>query len=107
MFDSSKLKDFAPGEGFTSGAFRKNFGDGLNGVPVFAKGADWIPADSFVGSLPDERYERLLTSAKDAHMNMLRGGEEEYTSTTSFASCAINLASSSGKTLCSRCPQPG
>ena len=53
----------------------------LNGVPIFARGADWIPADSFVGALQDERYERLLTSAKDAHMNMLRvwgGGIYEH-----------------------------
>ena len=28
MFDSSKLKDFAPGEGFRSGAFRETFDDG-------------------------------------------------------------------------------
>ncbi|MBN1540748.1 glycoside hydrolase family 2 protein [candidate division KSB1 bacterium] len=53
----------------------------LNGVPIFAKGANWIPADSFVASIPDTRYERLLTQARDAHMNMLRiwgGGIYEH-----------------------------
>jgi beta-mannosidase len=53
----------------------------LNGVPIFAKGADWIPADSFVGAIPPERYEMLLTAARDANMNMLRiwgGGIYEH-----------------------------
>ncbi|WP_119071061.1 beta-mannosidase [Aggregatilinea lenta] len=53
----------------------------LNGVPLFAKGADWIPADSFVGTIPSERYESLLSTACDAHMNMLRvwgGGIYEH-----------------------------
>lgn len=44
----------------------------LNGVPVFARGANWIPADSFVGAIPAGRYERLLADASDANMNMLR-----------------------------------
>jgi beta-mannosidase len=44
----------------------------LNGTPIFAKGADWIPAHSFVGAIPDQRYAMLLESARDAHMNMLR-----------------------------------
>jgi beta-mannosidase len=53
----------------------------LNGAPIFARGADWIPADSFVGSIPDERYENLVTAARDANMNMLRvwgGGIYEH-----------------------------
>lgn len=44
----------------------------LNGEPIFARGANWIPADSFVGAIPGEQYERLLRMARDANMNMLR-----------------------------------
>lgn len=44
----------------------------VNGVPVFAKGADWIPADSFPTRISDAYLESLLQSAKAAHMNMLR-----------------------------------
>jgi beta-mannosidase len=53
----------------------------LNGVPIFAKGADWIPCDSFVGAIPPERYTRLLEQARDANMTMLRiwgGGIYEH-----------------------------
>jgi beta-mannosidase len=44
----------------------------LNGVPVFMKGADYIPQDNFQNRVTPERYEYLLKSAADAHMNMLR-----------------------------------
>jgi beta-mannosidase len=44
----------------------------LNGVPLFAKGANWIPVDCFYASVPDARYEQLIALAKGAHMNMLR-----------------------------------
>lgn len=44
----------------------------VNGVPVFAKGANWIPAHSFVNEVSREDYDNLLTSAVEAHMNMLR-----------------------------------
>ena len=44
----------------------------LNGVPVFAKGADWIPTDSFPTRITREHLEGLIKSATDAHMNMLR-----------------------------------
>jgi beta-mannosidase len=44
----------------------------VNGVPFFAKGANWIPADAFVNRLDRERYSRLLHAAADANMNMLR-----------------------------------
>jgi beta-mannosidase len=53
----------------------------LNGVPIFARGADWIPASSFVGAIEVERYETLLRAAKEANMNMLRvwgGGIYEH-----------------------------
>jgi beta-mannosidase len=44
----------------------------VNGIPVFAKGADWIPADSFPTRISDAHLEHLIKSAADAHMNMLR-----------------------------------
>jgi hypothetical protein len=44
----------------------------LNGVPIFARGADWIPADSFPARVGTERLEMLVRSAADANMNMLR-----------------------------------
>ena len=53
----------------------------LNGVPIFAKGANWIPCDSFVGAIPPEQYTKLLVAARDANMTMLRvwgGGIYEH-----------------------------
>jgi beta-mannosidase len=53
----------------------------LNHVPLFARGANWIPADSFVGALDAERYALLLGKAREANMNMMRvwgGGIYEH-----------------------------
>ena len=44
----------------------------LNGVPVFMKGANYVPLDSFQSRVTRERYESTLRSAVAAHMNMLR-----------------------------------
>ncbi|WHY77054.1 beta galactosidase jelly roll domain-containing protein [Neobacillus sp. WH10] len=44
----------------------------LNGHKLFAKGANWIPIDSFIGAVPDSRYKHLIKMSKDANMNMLR-----------------------------------
>lgn len=44
----------------------------VNGRAIFAKGANWIPAHSFVASLTREDYARDLRSAVEAHMNMVR-----------------------------------
>ncbi len=44
----------------------------LNGVKIFAKGANWIPADSFVSQVDESRYRELLELAVAANMNMLR-----------------------------------
>jgi len=50
----------------------KSFTIKVNGAPVFMKGANWIPADSFVTRVTPDRYRTLLQSAVDANMNMLR-----------------------------------
>ena len=44
----------------------------LNGVPIFARGACWIPESSFVGAIASERYRERLELAVRANMNMLR-----------------------------------
>ena len=50
----------------------KSFAFVINGVPVFAKGANWIPADSFPTRISKDKYRQLLESARDTNMNMLR-----------------------------------
>jgi beta-mannosidase len=44
----------------------------VNGVPVFAKGSNWIPADSFPTRISDEQLEMLIRAAAETHQNMLR-----------------------------------
>ena len=44
----------------------------VNGIPVFGKGADVIPFDSFPNRVTEANYRRILQSAKDANMNMIR-----------------------------------
>lgn len=44
----------------------------VNGVPIFAKGSDWIPADSFPTRISDRHLEWLIASAAATHQNMLR-----------------------------------
>ncbi len=44
----------------------------LNGVPVFAKGTNYIPQDNFLTNVTPERYRRTLHDAVKANMNMIR-----------------------------------
>jgi beta-mannosidase len=44
----------------------------LNGLPVFMKGANWVPADNFAPRVSNEKYVRMLQEAVSANMNMLR-----------------------------------
>ncbi len=44
----------------------------INDVPIFAKGADWIPADSFITRADSETMRFYAQAAKRANMNMLR-----------------------------------
>lgn len=44
----------------------------LNGVSVFAKGANYIPSDMFIPRITPDEYDRIVHLAVDANMNMLR-----------------------------------
>ena len=43
-----------------------------DGKPFYAKGANWIPGDVFLPRLTKADYRKMLLSAKNANMNMLR-----------------------------------
>ncbi|HEV6967043.1 MAG TPA: glycoside hydrolase family 2 protein [Roseateles sp.] len=53
-------------------AWGRSFAFVVNGIPVFAKGANMIPLDSFPSRVTRERQRALLLSARRANMNMLR-----------------------------------
>tara|TARA_R110002073_G_scaffold8207_7_gene45901 strand:+ start:11712 stop:14195 length:2484 start_codon:yes stop_codon:yes gene_type:complete len=44
----------------------------VNDVPVYAKGANYIPQNSFQNKVTKEHYNKLLDDVVDANMNMLR-----------------------------------
>lgn len=44
----------------------------LNGRPVFAKGANYIPSDNFLPRVTPENYKKTLLDAAGVNMNMLR-----------------------------------
>ncbi|MCK4308217.1 hypothetical protein KAW50_08340, partial [candidate division WOR-3 bacterium] len=48
----------------------KTFTFVINGVKVFAKGANWVPADNLMFPIPKERYRKLIRLAKEANFNM-------------------------------------
>jgi len=50
----------------------ENFQFEINGQPVFAKGANWVPASIFAGSVNSNDYEKLLSAAAKSNINMLR-----------------------------------
>jgi beta-mannosidase len=55
----------------------------INGVPVFAKGANFIPCDIFLPRVTKDIYLKTIQDAADVNMNMLRvwgGGiyEDDY-----------------------------
>jgi beta-mannosidase len=44
----------------------------LNGKPVYMKGANYIPQNSFQNKVTDAHYEKLLNDVTESNMNMLR-----------------------------------
>jgi len=44
----------------------------VNGIPMYAKGANYIPADHFVHRQNRQKTRQLLVDAQEVHMNMIR-----------------------------------
>ena len=51
---------------------RKTFFFELNGIPVFMKGANYIPQDNLLSRVDTLKYQKLIENAQLANMNMLR-----------------------------------
>lgn len=56
----------------------------VNGVPIFAKGADVIPFDSFPSRVTGAEIRHVLESAREANMNMIRVWGGGYYETNQF-----------------------
>ncbi len=66
----------------------KGFTFMINGEPIFAKGANHVPADCFPGRITDEKNRALLKMAAEANMNMIRvWGGGIYESDTFMEAC--------------------
>lgn len=50
----------------------KTFYFKVNQVPIYAKGANWIPTDSFPTRVQHFKVKNLIRSAFEANMNMVR-----------------------------------
>ncbi|WPO83921.1 glycoside hydrolase family 2 protein [Chryseobacterium sp. JJR-5R] len=50
----------------------KSFYFKVNGKPLYAKGTNWIPSDSFTPRITKEKYRKLIRDCKEANMNMIR-----------------------------------
>ncbi len=44
----------------------------INGIPLFMKGANYIPQDMFLPRVRDDQYKKLIQQVVGANMNMLR-----------------------------------
>ncbi|MES1153760.1 MAG: glycoside hydrolase family 2 protein, partial [Rhodanobacter sp.] len=69
----------------------RSFAFVVNGVPIFAKGANLIPLDSFPERVTDARTRQILQSARDANMNMLRVWGGGYYQSDAFYAMADRL----------------
>lgn len=63
----------------------------VNGIPVFAKGANTIPFDMFQPRVSKAQLRRVLESARDANMNFLRSWGGGYYESEDFYDLADEL----------------
>ena len=72
-------------------AIGKSFYFKVNGQPVFMKGANVIPPDSFLPRVTDSVYQSIVKNAVDANMNMLRvWGGGVYADDAFYEACDTN-----------------
>ncbi len=69
----------------------KSFYFEVNGIPVFAKGANSIPFDMFQPRVSKAQLRRVLQSARDANMNFLRSWGGGYYESDDFFDLADEL----------------
>lgn len=50
----------------------KSFFFRVNGKPMFAKGANYIPDDALLPNITEDRIKRIFADVKDANMNLIR-----------------------------------
>ena len=68
--------------------YGRNFQFVLNGIPLFIKGSNYIPPDSFITRFDDKKLNRLVQDVRDANMNMIRiWGGGYYESDTFYNAC--------------------
>lgn len=69
----------------------KSFYFKVNGNPMYAKGTNWIPSDSFTPRITKEKYHKLIKDCKEANMNMIRvWGGGIYEDDEFFKACDEN-----------------
>jgi len=73
----------------------------VNGVPIFAKGSNWIPADSFPARVTPAQLDALLGAAAATNHNMIRVWAAATTKPRPSTTCATDTGSWSGRTSCS------
>lgn len=71
--------------------FGSSFYFKLNGKPIFMKGANVVPPDSFLSRVSDSTYFSLVENAKKANMNMIRvWGGGVYFDDAFYEACDAN-----------------
>jgi beta-mannosidase len=66
----------------------RSFVFSVNGMRIFCRGANWIPADALLPRVTPETYDALLDRAAETHMNMLRvWGGGIYEDDAFYAAC--------------------
>ncbi len=69
-------------------AYGQNFQFRLNGVPLFIKGTNYIPADSFITRFDGQKLDYLLDAVVFSNMNMIRvWGGGYYESDEFYQAC--------------------
>jgi beta-mannosidase len=71
--------------------FGSSFYFRLNGVPVFMKGANYIPQDNFLPRVSSKDQENMIKNARESNMNMLRvWGGGVYADDSFYDACDKN-----------------